>query len=466
MKPNPFNFTIEFQRDILRFIVSARDKGVPHLDKISPNLFDDSDLRIVAECLRAYRKTYNTIPGSYVNLWQFFLNESSKSQISPDTKKTVERVVYEVFTPYVGDTPIMIESITKFAKFKGVTKTLDEYGPRIYEGVEVFDEMVGKLQKAISIGADDELSKRNQGTFLIRDREKAAETAQALGDGAPTFIHGLNKMRTTGGFMAPEITVIMSGPKFFKTGLIMNLIKYYLAQGKNIYWADTENGVRQLQTRLKQCILEATYQEIKRDAYQQELKTILDTAYEFGGDFINDFYTSDDNCDSIDKRLRELRDEYNWTPDIIVIDDPDKLKANDRKINDPRVRIKTVYTDMLALNNKWNCFSFVPSQVGRNAISKKIIKVKDLAEDISKSHTAHCLLALCRTELDLEDGLARLVVVLQRDGNPYREGSEIALKIDGSRMMVKEVDPATALEMQARWMDKGDESKKVATIYD
>jgi KaiC/GvpD/RAD55 family RecA-like ATPase len=266
--------------------------------------------------------------------------------------------------------------------------------------------------------------------------------------------------------MAPEIIVVMSGPKFFKTGLIMNFVKHYLFAGMKVYWADTENGVRQVKTRMKQCILQATYEEVRANTFKPELLSIAAKAKHLGGEFINDFYTSDDNCDSIDRRLTELKDEFGFKPDIIVIDDPDKLKANDRKITDTRIRIKTVYTDMLYLNNKWGTFSFVPSQVGRQAITKKVTKVKDLAEDISKSHTAHALLAMCRTELDIEEGLARLVTVLQREGEPYKEGSEIMLKIDASRMYVEELDYDTALTLSQRWVDGKTEEGTKNEKYD
>jgi KaiC/GvpD/RAD55 family RecA-like ATPase len=236
-------------------------------------------------------------------------------------------------------------------------------------------------------------------------------------------------MTAARGFYSPQLIIFASGPKHFKTGVIIKLAVEYARDGYNVYYADGENGKKSIRRRAKQSIMECTADEL-RDA--PDLDTTLENFHRYMGATVTD----------VENRLAQIKATKGWEPDIIVWDSIDHFlpsKPEDQK-KETRIQIQRVYHEVIALNHKLTTFSIAPSQVNKAAVSKKVFDMKDLAEDFGKVMNAHGVFAICATEDELEQGLRRIIVIAQREGERYTGHNVCLVKIDEARGIVDEVD--------------------------
>jgi replicative DNA helicase len=287
------------------------------------------------------------------------------------------------------------------------------------------------------------------GSFLIQDRDKHADDVV---QGNPTFLDDLNEMMAAKGFYSPQLIVFMSGPKHFKTGIILKLVIEFARGGLRVYYADNENGVRQILNRAKMGIMECELQDLFEPGMKEEIDEVLGRFKKYmGGDIFVDSYPA--NCKSVAdvrNRLMYLKEEYDWVPDIIVYDTIDKfVPANIKdRSRDTRIGIQLVYDEVKNLNKELGTFAIVPSQVNRKAIGKKIFDIADLAEDFAKSMNADSVWAVCATNDEIEQGIRRIIPVAQREGIGYKHNinNVCIVSVDEAIMKVKQIDKEAYLK--------------------
>jgi hypothetical protein len=168
-----------------------------------------------------------------------------------------------------------------------------------------------------------------------------------------------------------------------------------------------------------------------------------------GGDiFIDEYPEYTKSMLDVETRLTYLKEEFNWVPNILILDTIDKFIPNSKldQGRDTRIKIQLVYGEAINLNKKLNTFAIAPSQVNRQAIGKKVFDVKDLAEDFMKAANAHSVWAICATPEEEEQGIRRIIPVRQREGVGYKGRNICIVKVDESRMLVEEVDSETYLK--------------------
>jgi hypothetical protein len=147
-------------------------------------------------------------------------------------------------------------------------------------------------------------------------------------------------------------------------------------------------------------------------------------------------------------RLAQLRLETGFIPDMIVWDSIDHFVPTliEDKKKDERLKIKAVFFEVIAINKKCKCFSLAPSQVNRAAVDKKVFSMKDFSEDFGKAANCHAAFALCRTPEEVEAGIGRIVVVVQRRGERYKPNSVCVVEIDENIGSVKEISLEDAMD--------------------
>jgi hypothetical protein len=196
--------------------------------------------------------------------------------------------------------------------------------------------------------------------------------------------------------------------------------------------------------------MECTYQELYDEEIQTELNIVLERFGKMmGGDLYIDSYPAGLKSIGVDVkgRLAHLKDEYGWEPDIIVYDSIDHFVpfSDADKRRDTRIKIQLVYHEAINLNKELNVFAFAPSQVNRDAVTKKTFDMKDISEDFGKFFNAHSIWALCGSPEELEQGIRRIIPVAQREGKAYKGVNYCMVKIDEERGMVEEIDKESYL---------------------
>ena len=240
----------------------------------------------------------------------------------------------------------------------------------------------------------------------------------------------------------------MGAPKSFKTGMLLKTAMEYVRQGFKVYYVDCENGINSIRTRGYQAIMECEGKELRRDNNPEILADLVEKWQMQGGDLQIGFFPAHTKCvNDVKAELMYLKDEEGWEPDIICWDYPDLMLANDHsKRKEKRINIQHVYFDIINLNVEMDIFSFALSQVSKNAVNKTVINMKDFSEDFGKAMNAHAAFATCRTQEEVEAGFARLVPVVQREGEMFTGSNQVVMRFEEKKMVIEEIDYDEAVD--------------------
>lgn len=442
--------TLDFQLELLRYVARTKE-GFKMVNLLDQEAFDLGTHKLILDLLHQFAKEYRLNP-TKAALLEFFDHsaKSSKTPLKEEVYKTVEAAIRELYTELVTVPDFNKKKIIEYAMqqrtrqlFKnrsGAIGTADEHFFR-----SVFREMSDIID--LTKFGNDEYENRDGGYLLADHNKKMYEDVP----GIPTYIQAMNRMMASGGFKAPELIIILGGPKAFKTGLMLNLAVDFVLAGKRVYYADAENSVRALRTRANQCMLKCTRGELKQPDMQDALDEIVTRYKAMGGDMKLDYFPANTcSAKDVDARLQKLRDEDNWEPEIIFLDYIDLFIPEDSTIKEKRFKIQAVYHDFIRLNNRWNCPTVSVSPVNRKAVSKEVFEPEDVGEDFAKIYNCHACFAWCRTDEEMRKGLGRIIAVVQREGESYVASKKfVTMKVDEPRMSAAPIDIVRREEMMS-----------------
>lgn len=434
---------LQFQESLLKYIIQSRDsrKYIPDVDS---DLFADEVYQFLFNLFKDYLKKYKYTP-SEENLTQHFINKLPEINISTELEKIVYDKLKILYQPLVSDTLIYDNTIRLFVQKVKTKKVISENLDSINNAdFSFFDKLSREISSISKISNEGLLTDNDQtkGVFLLADFQpiNPKDTRKEI---TPTSLIMLNKLTSSKGFKAPESIIIMSGPKGFKTGTMINLLKGFVADGKKVFFADFENGVKNIRDRVLQSMAGATKDELLNGEVNEELQYLVKHYHSLGGEMRIEYFPQGiSNLDDVDNKLEELKEEYNWTPDIIMYDYLDLAGAADRSIKEKRLIIQYNYHHAVRLNNKWNTFSISPSQISKEAYrhmqKHRYIDLTAFSEDFGKAANCHAAFAVCRTSYDEDNGLAYIIPVVQREGLRFKEGVECPVIFDEAKQQVIE----------------------------
>jgi KaiC/GvpD/RAD55 family RecA-like ATPase len=426
--------TTGFLENLLRYLIQYREAS-DFIEDIDAEIFDTPLHKIFVDILKKFYSKYHRVPGieSIQQVIKQELQTSNQRQVTSELNKSLETLVYRLYNQPLdkGDADFSRDTISRLIGEKRANLFIKKYAT----GGITLEQLASNL--ALLKNGHKKLELTLDGLLLADDGTDLIENVNP----AATFLKDLNNLTSDGGFYAPQLVIIMSGPKHFKTGLIIKLGVEFARNGYRVYYGDTENGKRSLKSRAKQAILECTKDELRDPGLQEEFnKTLHAFGFYMGGDIYIDYwpaYTT--TIADVENKINMLKEHRNWEPDIIILDSIDHyIPSNplDQK-QDERHKINKVYHEVIAMNSRLDTFAIAPSQVNRKALAKKTFDVTDLGEDFRKAANAHAVFAICANDDELERGIRRIVPVVQREG--VRKGVCV-VQIDESRMMVDEVN--------------------------
>ncbi len=436
--------TIDFQTEVLKYLCQTKNSRV-WIDMMDSQCFDLPEHQVVFDLLRDYVKEYIVTPDK-ARLVEYFRSVAKKQKIKDDVADQLEKTVRTSYNRIGsgGDDQMIKKVLVEYAQRKRSKNLFLENAEKVKDGDPEFFEYLMKEMAAIVRIADTEEDDNKDGGLLFEDYNKKVFSTKTV---YPTYLNDLNNMTTVGGFRSPELIIILAGPKSFKTGLMINLAVDYAQSGVPVYYVDTENGVESIRDRANMCMLGCGWKDYKSGMHNAALKQIIKRSQVMGGEIAIDYYPANQkSCADIRARLLELKEERGFVPKIIIIDYPDLLVPEDKSIKDNRLKIQSVYHDIVRLNVSMDTLAIGVSQVNRKAVEKEVITMQDFAEDFGKAMNCHAAFALCRTPDEKEMGLGRLVPVVQRMGVSFKGVNQAMLVIKEDEMSVMSAQYAEALE--------------------
>jgi len=453
---------LSFQEDVLKYVMQERlGHYIGYLEK---DAFDLHEHRIILDLVKGYYARYKVMPTKH-SIVHFF-NESAEAMgLSEELASILLETVLSLYTDKLeADAPYVEDKLIEFCKTQGARRIFEEFSAELAENTYVSDadiaKMYRKMATLVNLGQHTEQSV--QGHWLIK--ETYTKLAQ---EGHPTYLQALNNMTAAGGFHTPQLIIWMSEPKGFKTGLTISVAVQYVRMGYNVFYADTENFVDDIIERAEQAMTEMTVTELRDNMkYLRNLKLqYRHTQGEMRAEF---FMPKKATLVDVDIKLQQLKEEHNWVPDIIVYDYLDNFEPAGKDLQ-KRLAIQDVYFHAIRLNVKYGTFAFSPSQVGRQAVNKAVIKMTDFAEDFGKAANAHAAFALCRTDEERKAGVARVVAVMQRKGKNAQKAIPCFIEVDEDRMLIHEItmeqwEERVKIAMQERDDDDSDFDTDVTDV--
>ena len=258
--------TTDVQKNLLTYLVQtpASSQYFPSLDS---NLFDLATHKIALDMLSKYYKKYGRLPNASI-AEQLLVRELNDTAELPEGLTEELTELFQDFKKELKaeDHEFVRDNFIKLVQDKKSEEYIMKFGD---DGMSL-DQLTNKLGQLSLMG------KHEKGlpidNLLIGDR---AHHNDDQAEGAPTFLHDLNSLTSAKGFHTPQLIVFMSGPKHFKTGLLIKMAIEYARDGYKVYYADGENGLKSIRNRAKQAIMECTQEDLHNGAFGDDLDITL-----------------------------------------------------------------------------------------------------------------------------------------------------------------------------------------------
>lgn len=431
---NKFTFSIEFQLEILRFLIQGKE-SLLYVQKIKPWYFTLIEHSIVVEALVKFVKKYQRIPSEVLMVEQvktLLEGRDYVDLVTQDDIPNIHKLISELYNKPLKDVDIVLENIHKFIAYielKALNESMDFSD---YNSYETYQAKLTKILQSSKPQKKDEPLLMVSGTAMRQLMRKVDP------DVVPTPFWQLNRLGNGDGYPKNSLFVLIDRPKRRKTFALINIARGYLAMKKNVLYIDTENGKNQLMDRMIQSTLNKTKREMLTGDYDKMEQRHMRKYKRLGVEFIVERVPATiADCNTIMNLVRKLETEKGIKVHVIMIDYAAKLASIARDRDDVE-RINNVYIDIdnmgdeLGLDAVWTA-----QHVTREGAKHQETKYEDndIASAISIIRNAKCVMGLNSTQDEEEHNIMRMEVVVQRDGVP---SGRVMFNMDPERQRMKE----------------------------
>jgi replicative DNA helicase len=360
---------------------------------IKPEYFEVDDEEAVALAIIQYRESYGHSPRDADDLIALVGSHYSS-------------LVSRIFNLYEAcDNQLASDEVMRFAKGQAAKLAILESVDDVEKGE--YDKPIQRMQEVLQVGMFVEYA----GLDPITDVDKWLY--DYWDDKVRTGLPHLD-MVLEGGLGAPELGIILAPPNRGKSAMLVNLGygAASIGSGKNVLHFTHEMKVEQVAKRYAARIAfrfpqrDDNLSEYEEDFLKAAKKLVTGKIRIMGG--VN-------TIPDMELRITRLIDE-GFKPDIIIDDYPDLLRPS-KHYEDRRFELSDTYSACRNISDKFRIPFWGASQSRRESLSKEIITMQDIAEDIGKAAIADTIVALCQTWEEEQAEQCRLFIAKLRDGS-------------------------------------------------
>lgn len=242
--------------------------------------------------------------------------------------------------------------------------------------------------------------------------DEVVEEIQAVDteDRVPTGLRELDE-HTRGGLPKGRLGLVVAPPKRGKTAFLVNIGRGAISSGYKVIHFTLEINKRETAVRYAMSFLNRPFSFLRE--YPEQVGKALLKMKKRGGDlYIEEIIGVAPTIEEIESTIRSHPTKF----DVVIVDYPD-LCSTKIHYKDERTPIKEVYTNLRRMGTKLNLSVWGASQSNRGSMSKKVISMEDIAEDIRKIAICDLAIFVCQTPEEKEEDLARLFVGATRFGS-------------------------------------------------
>lgn len=450
-----FEFSIEFQLEILRFLVRSKEAGLV-INRIKPSYLVLIEHALIAEGIFKYYKKNKRVPSE--NILKEVIKELLESKdyidlVTKDDIPNIFKIVHNLYNEPLKDADFIREKIYQFSTYVQMKNLNDSFDLNNFDQYEEYAKKIDNILKKSKPKQDDEP------IYLIRDTTERQFKRQAEPDVIPSPFRQLNQLTNAGGYPAHSVNVILDKPKARKTFFMINLARGYLAMRKSVLYVDLENGKAQIMDRMVQSSINRTKKEIYSGEYDKLESKHVRKLSRLGVEMVvQRMPAMVATCNDIRDLILKLRSQ-GIDIRVLFVDYAAKLAsiAGDKEDFD---RISNVYIDLSNLAEDLNLdIIWTANHITREGKKHRTTcyDENDISGAISIVRNAQCIIGLNATEQEDRDGIQRVEIVVQRDGLSH---GRALFKIDVERQRLREFTKEERVKYDQIYADKVDRAIK------
>jgi replicative DNA helicase len=392
--------------------------------------FNDRNLQFIVNFCYAYSDKYKKMPHPDIvmaGIEKQKLDDFQKEELK-DLFKSLQTIDYSGYSPdYLKD--VAVDFIKKERAAEATYKCQAEID------AGHFDNLDKIMRDAINVNLDKDL-----GTS-IKNVAEVLPMIQEVHDDHEGCTWGSKTLNEKiGRIQKGEIAVLAGLPGAGKTAWLGHLGLSSMKEKKNVIMFSFEVNTKRLATRIYKSLFNVDTSDLLKMTPDEAIKGVEDPTL---GDFILVQRPANScSANDISAILHDLKTYHNWEPDLILVDYLLITSTNDKRkdSSDTYKYYKTVTEELRNVAVEFDCPLITACQLNREAMgekggSKKVVTSKDISESRGVLDTADYLLILEQTEEEKKDGLYRVRLDKNRNGD---NGFFIPFAIDWKTMRISE----------------------------
>lgn len=227
---------------------------------------------------------------------------------------------------------------------------------------------------------------------------------------------------TQGGIGKGELGIIFGNPGGGKSWAAIAMAAHAAKLGFNVLYYTLELSETYVARRIDANLLGVPVDKIT--SHRAEVEALVENLP--GKIKVKEFASGKTTLDNVEQHIEQLRTQYEFNPDIIIIDYIDLLKNSAR---DRLEGTEDIYTSVRGLARELGLPIVTPSQANRTGAKSEIIEGDNIAGSYSKLMIGDIVVSLARNRKDKLEGTGRWHIMKNRLG---QDGMTFASKIDTS----------------------------------
>jgi replicative DNA helicase len=395
------------------------------------SFFNDNKLQFLVNACYAYSNAYKRMPTEDV-IYSMVekapnMDDYVKDQVKNLFKSLKDKDYSEYSPDYIKDQAV------NFIKRERAIEATYKCDAEIQAGN--YDNLDKIMRSAINVNLDKDL-----GTS-IKNVAEVLPMIQETHDDSMGCTWGSKTLNEKIGRIQPgEIAVLAGLPGAGKTAWLGHLGLASMKEKKNVIMFSFEVNTKRLSARIYKSLFGVDTKALLNMTPEEAANGLQDPAL---GDF-RLIQRPANTCSSndISAILNDLATYHGWKPDLILVDYILITSTNDKRkdSSDTFKYYKTVTEELRNVAVEFDCPLITACQLNREAMgekggSKKVVTSKDISESRGVLDTADYLLILEQTEEEKKDGIYRLRVDKNRNGD---NAFVVPFAIDWTTMRISE----------------------------
>lgn len=416
MNNEKFEFTTDYQWDLLKYTIKDRD-GFKALSLYDDSYFTLNEHGVIAHALKSFFKKYKRVPREASLLKEELrVLLRTKDYVELFTSKDETQLMKDISSLYRSeckDGDVIFEKCNQFVKYVELKNVVENINLLDFNG---YDSFLSKIQKAITHG--DSITEKH-GTRLIADIKERQFNRQDNGSVIPTPFRQINAATNAGGYDKGSVIVVLDKPKKFKTGMVINIARGYMRMKKKVLIIDLENGEDGYTMRLEQSITNRTKREVLSGEFDDKIQKTLRKYKRLGGEVVVIRMPAlTTTMDHVQAEIDHYYREYGIKFHVLIMDYLALAASITQKVDDHN-RISDAYLECgnLAIKNEFD-HVWTPHHVSKPAYVREKTKYNeaDLAKCTEIGRHVQAIWGLNRDEDEESQNIMRMELVVQRDG--------------------------------------------------